>query len=457
MKRAIVLFAMSVTVFGARVAAQTSVADGVIALANGDYQRAVEILRPVTEGSEPPDRLAAFFMGMLYESGRGVPQDLVRACAHYLRAGEPNDGSPFWQPAMFLLGPFTLTPDNRDAMEECQSMATDGFDAVFEPQSFQLAAGHVVEWTRKGATVWYQGTSKFFPFEFHPFWGGRFLPLRYTELETGRSRMERRDFIELAYWDHKAPAGWGLAWQLFEVVRGELAQVGNDSPASVDFVARPDATSDELRKYVRLDVNDDGDVIWSRRQGPDLSAHVIDTQPDREFDAAEQARIKARETAQAAAAKRGAAVGVRDAARAPSLAYVAADVKGCGMLQVAGWSDDHLEAIVVRTLSNAPASGTFDLTGATAPVHVDVHVYNRPSGTQFCSDYGSFVEGLEERVWQARSGFVTIELASQSAPHRQQRMARVTIRDAVFVSPSGQAVRLSQPVVLTAMVGAFGG
>jgi hypothetical protein len=81
-------FAVAVAVLAgpSSVAAQSSVADGVAALARGDYQRAAEILRPIAERESDWDPAAQFFLGSMYEAGLGVPRDPLRACALYHRA-----------------------------------------------------------------------------------------------------------------------------------------------------------------------------------------------------------------------------------------------------------------------------------------------------------------------------------------------------------------------------------
>jgi TPR repeat protein len=63
------------------VSGQTGTADGVVALARGDYRRAVEILRPIAEDWRSDDTAAQFFMAGLYETGRGVPADRLRVRA----------------------------------------------------------------------------------------------------------------------------------------------------------------------------------------------------------------------------------------------------------------------------------------------------------------------------------------------------------------------------------------
>src|SRR5262245_34100060 len=71
--------------------AQWSTADGVRAIARGDYAAAAGILQPLAEGSASTDPLAQFFIAALYGSGRGVAPDPVRACGLYLKAaGQPG-------------------------------------------------------------------------------------------------------------------------------------------------------------------------------------------------------------------------------------------------------------------------------------------------------------------------------------------------------------------------------
>jgi len=60
------------------IAAQSTTADGIRALAGGDTAAALRILQPLADGSDP-DPLAQFFMGTMYETGSGVMRDYIRA------------------------------------------------------------------------------------------------------------------------------------------------------------------------------------------------------------------------------------------------------------------------------------------------------------------------------------------------------------------------------------------
>src|SRR5688500_14908330 len=76
---------------------QSGTADGVSALARGDLHAAARILQPIAENWRVNDAAAQFFMGTLYETGRGAPLDPLRACALYQLAMQ--DEGPFGQQA----------------------------------------------------------------------------------------------------------------------------------------------------------------------------------------------------------------------------------------------------------------------------------------------------------------------------------------------------------------------
>jgi TPR repeat protein len=92
---------------------QQATADGVQLLLRGDYSAAVDVLRPLAEGTDP-DPIAQFFLALMYEHRLGVNLDLVRACRLYERAAVPEN--PFRGPSLglgtMLRG--QLSPPGRD-------------------------------------------------------------------------------------------------------------------------------------------------------------------------------------------------------------------------------------------------------------------------------------------------------------------------------------------------------
>jgi hypothetical protein len=186
------------------VARHTGTADGVAALARGDYESAVTLLRPIAEDWRARDTAAQFFMAGLYDTGGGVAPDALRACALYMRALADFD-NPFGRETLRLVRPYIAR--GRDFNDECQLLANLGFEHGFEPVTFHLGPEHSVEWTLTAAMVTYRSRTKRVPMAFaSP--GSRFLPLKYTELATGPTRGDIRHFVEIFVWsllERRAP------------------------------------------------------------------------------------------------------------------------------------------------------------------------------------------------------------------------------------------------------------
>jgi hypothetical protein len=438
--------------------AQTGTADGVAALARGDVQQGASILKPIAEGWRQPDPTAQFFMGALYETGQGVPADLLRACALYQRAANA-DGNPFGAVAERLFRALMISHD-REWLEDCQLLARIGFDHGFEPVSFTLAPRHSVAWDLKGATVTYEGKSKRFP----TFLGSRgsiFLPIRHTELTPVAPGSSPRHFSEVFVW---RPSGdwrsWGLEWHLFEIVRDELVRVdmSTDAVATIQADEPPAARTFDVRAYVDVRTNANGDAEWAVLKGPHAGTGAIESD-------AERREVRERAAARDAANKQVDWKRERDSRRPPSMAYVDAD--GCGAIFVYGWSADRAEMITMRAdkemlnLSTTPA--TFDIGRQMSAIELAIHVYALPKGAgQFCSDVGHQPESgpasLDE-TWRAVAGTITIELSRPGVRARSPQLYRATIRlfNVEFVSDSGARVKQTQPITLSAIVGGWGG
>ena len=313
------------------VSAQTGTADGVAALLRGNYQRAVEILKPIAEDWQIEDPAAQFFMAGIYDSGDGVPVDPLRACALYMRATN-NYENPFGREASFLFG--RSISRGQEFNDECQTLANIGFENGFEPRTFDLGLGHFVEWQLSAATVTYDGRTKRRQMPLPVSRGERFLPLQLTQLETGPTRALTRHFIEVFVWLPSGKAGpWKLQWQVFEVVRDEIITVEvSDSLTSADGDAPPPPESFDPREYALIRVNDDGDAELAVLKGPRHMTRRIETDAERR---------EARETAAARDAELRAVdwKARREVSRQPTMNYSGAE--GCGnieMLRVVGRS-----------------------------------------------------------------------------------------------------------------------
>ena len=431
-------------------------AAGVAAMARGDYQQAADILKPIAEGWRTPDPMAQFFMATLYETGQGVPQDLLRACALYQRAIGPFD-QPFGAQAGKRFKSLMRAHD-AEWIQDCQLLADVGFDHRFEPVTLTLTPRQSIAWDLKGATVTYEGKSRRFPMRLASR-GSMFLPIRQTELTGGPPGSSARHFNEIFVWRPAADwRSWSLEWLLFEIVRDELIPVpaGSQPVVTIQAAEPPASRSFDVRAYTDLRLTANGDAEWALLQGPRAGTGLIESD-------AERREVRARDLARSAAAKRVDWKKERDAHRPPSMDY--ADADGCGGIFVYGWSDDRTEMITVRAdkqllnLSTTPA--TFDFARQTGTIEAVIHVYALPKGDgQFCSDVGKPIlpgpAGLDE-TWRAVAGTITIELSPPGVRARSPRLYRASIRltNAEFVNGSGARVRQAQPITLSAIVGGW--
>lgn len=446
----ILLVAGATVVATGGLAAQTSTVDGVAALARGDYRRAAEILRPLAERDTGADPAAQFFLASMYESGLGVPQDSLRACALYHQASA-FDQPPFGTASMRL----TKAAFQRRGAEffaDCGLLANLGFDHRFETTIFELDPGHSIAWTLKGATVSYQGRTREYPMRLAGR-GAAYLPLRYTPVPQGPSRRIRH-FVEVFIWQPGSKGGWGLNWHLFEVSGGELIRIADDDAVTVSPVKPPASATDDVRRMVAMRTNADGHAEWAIIEGPHARSGAIESDEER------------RETRELASARETALSKVDwsrryDVSRLPSFSYGLAG--GCGDFFVYAWSDDRAEAISLRidreALQLSPGQTTIDLSKLAAAAGLRVEVFQQPlKDTLFCTDIrvspGPIVE-----VWNAVAGRITIDLSPRGISARSPSMYRASIRieGVEFVDSSGRRHRQTRPIVLSAMVGQFYG
>jgi hypothetical protein len=429
---------------------QGRTADGVVALARGDYQRAVEILKPIADDPWTEDTVAAFFMAGLYDTGRGVPPDALRACALYMRAGG-NFEPPFEWQASYL---FSATlARGQDFNEECQRLANVGFDSGFEPATFDLGPRHAVEWTLAAATVTYEDRRKRHPMPFAQR-GDRILPLQHTELATGPKRALTRHFVEMFVWQPSGKSGpWTLRWHLFEVVRDEIVRI--DTPDTlVTVVESPPPSRDafDVREYAVVRVTDDGNTEWAVLKGPHRGTERIET--DVERVEARETRLKRDTALKNVDWKRRS-----DVNRQPALTY--ADADGCGYVQVFGWTANRDEAVVVRAIAPdiwpaTQAAVTFDLSRGLPNISLEVYVYDAPRRQfDFCSDV-KFPDGpdaIGPAIWRAVAGTVSVAIAPGPSGPR----ATVTLTNVVLRNAAGATMRVPGPLRLTAPVGSVAG
>jgi hypothetical protein len=256
---------------------QPGTAEGVAALARGDYQQAADILKPIAEGWRAADPMAQFFMATLYETGQGVPQDLLRACALYQHASWARD-HPFGAQAGKLMKAL-FRSRGVEWFQDCQALANVGFEHRFEPVNLTLTAGHSIAWDLKGATITFQGKSTPVPMPLGTR-GTVFFPVRQTDLASGNPGAPYRYFNEIFLWRPSADRrSWDLEWHLFEVVRDQLMRidVGPGPVAKFQFAEPPDWRFFDVRAYVDVRRTPDGRAEWVVLQGPRAGRGIIES------------------------------------------------------------------------------------------------------------------------------------------------------------------------------------
>jgi hypothetical protein len=452
--RLVIVLIAAIMMAGARgAAAQATTADGVVALARGDHQRAVEILRPIAEDWRTDDAAALFFMAGLYETGRGVSADPLRSCALYARASWKSDHA-FGRLASALFA--ASLARGVEFNQECQLLANAGLNTGFEPVTFHFGSGHFIEWTLSALTLTYEGRTKRELLGLaEP--GVRFLPLQQTELATGPTRAVERHFIEAFVWQPWPVSGqWKLRWHLYEVVRDEIIPIATPGElVAIDGDAPPARDAFDVRDYAVLRVDDDGNAEWAVLKGPKRATRRIESEAERreERDA---------ELAGAAALKRVDWKRRSDVLRQPTMIYPQAD--GCGLFHLYGWTANRDEVIFER--ANARELGlatpeTFDLAGSSASISIETYVYDSPRHRfDFCTDvYVQETGAIQPEIWRAVSGMATIELSPPGirAAYPSARRVTVTLSNVVLRNTAGTVVRMPGPVKLSAIVRGMAG
>jgi hypothetical protein len=250
----LVLATLGAALVAASAHAQTT-ADGVAALVRGDAGRAAEILQPIAGDWTRVDANAAFFLGTLYETGRGVPLDPLRACALYERA--TNDQSGLYREIASILLKKLIFSHEEPWRNDCNVMTMIGINSRFEPAPFTLDSDQSVEWTIGGAVVTYKQNSRFFPVRGASV-GAIFLPLIRTDLRVPGGGAAPRHFVQMFIWQ-PADGVWALNWFLYEIAGGQLKGAAVETAlARVPGREPPDLSRFDAGKFVDLRVNAGG-------------------------------------------------------------------------------------------------------------------------------------------------------------------------------------------------------
>ena len=249
--------------------------DGIRAMLRGDYQAAARVLRPLADDESRPDPVAQFFLAVLYETGRGVPADIGRACRLFLRSSTGEH--PFSQQSA------AIAAIMREQLGGAASpiCVTDTGWRGGAAQSFALGPDHRIVFADTSIRVTYgdreQHTSLLLPSD------GVFLPIRYTPLDVARPAATRRHFFQWFHWKPEPalePSSWTLSWTLSEVVGDGWIVITGERDLLV-AQSLPSPTTGDVANLVRLRVNANGEAEFSIAAGATPRTEVIRWQGSR--------------------------------------------------------------------------------------------------------------------------------------------------------------------------------
>jgi hypothetical protein len=252
---------VSLVLLTAGVSGQQPVSPGIAAFLGGDYETAARLLTPAAEGSATPDPVAQFLLATLYDSGRGVPRNPLRACGLYMAASTvPSPiATQAGEIAAVLKEPFFGA---RGPMATCASANTTPWGEP-QPAFVTLGPGHWLRVDATGIVVGFNGGERR---RTNAMFGGpgmRFLPIRYTRLDVHSPEVGRRHFIEWFDWHQLTPdvARWALGWMLDEIVGDEMFNLAGEPALTTSEAATPPMSID-VSRLVQLRVNAAGEAEW---------------------------------------------------------------------------------------------------------------------------------------------------------------------------------------------------
>ena len=239
--------------------------DGFLAFAVGEYGKAARILEPLADDPQRPDPVAAFLMATLYDSGRGVERNNMRACGLFLKAAATQ--GPFEEQAVSL----------SRAMREELGRATEfcSANARWQPlpqANFTLGPDHTVSFGPGAIVVRYHGQEGQMRMGSLP--DSITLPPIYTPVEVTRPQRARRHFIQSFTWWRTVGSDWKLGWLLIEVVGSEVGTVTGDPNLLTSATAQPPETVD-FTALVQLRITADGEAEWAIVGGTNPRSQVI--------------------------------------------------------------------------------------------------------------------------------------------------------------------------------------
>jgi hypothetical protein len=256
------------TLMATPAAAQSTTEDGIRAMLRGEYQAAARILRPLA-GAAQPDPVAQFFLAMLYETGRGVGFDSLRACGLFLSASK--HAHPFTDQSAAIAA-FMREQLGAGASEFC--VADERWQGG-PPQSFVLGTDHRIVFADTSISLTHGDTEWRTPLRLGV--GAEYLPIQYIALDVTRPSVSRRHFFQWWAWTPDTtlnPSSWTLSWMLSEVAGDQWIPITHEKSVAVVNGVRPPASFDPAQ-VIQVRVNPSGDAEFSITTGAGTRTDII--------------------------------------------------------------------------------------------------------------------------------------------------------------------------------------
>ena len=129
-----------------------SLGDADVAYSRGDYATAMRLLRPLAEQGDPA---AQYKVGILYETGHGVPQDYAEAMQWYRKAADQGDPNAQHNVGVLYTEGHGVPQDYGEALKWYRKAADQGLTEAMYNVGVLYAEGYGVPVDNVQAHMWF--------------------------------------------------------------------------------------------------------------------------------------------------------------------------------------------------------------------------------------------------------------------------------------------------------------
>jgi len=160
----VTILAFSVFVLSSSLSAPLSAAEdttpidqGLAAYTAGDYKAAYNFTIPLADQGDPA---AKNLLGMMYELGKGVPQDLARSVTYYRQGAEQGDQYAQYNLAVSYDAGTGIPQNYREAVRWFRRAADQGVSSAQYDLGVMIEQGRGTNKSFQKAAQWYQKAAK---------------------------------------------------------------------------------------------------------------------------------------------------------------------------------------------------------------------------------------------------------------------------------------------------------